>query len=66
MLLNFSNLRLAPVDVELDKDDSLELQDREAELAGPMTGHLRLHRTNLGIYATAPSRCPYTSNVHAA
>jgi uncharacterized protein len=37
-------------DVELDSDDTLDLREGEAELAGPVTGHLRLHRTNQGIY----------------
>ncbi|MGH2501217.1 MAG: YceD family protein [Ktedonobacterales bacterium] len=38
------------MDVEVDSDDSLDLRDGEAELAGPVTGSLRLHRTNQGVY----------------
>ncbi len=37
-------------DVEVDSDDNLDLREGEADLAGPVTGHLRLHRTNQGIY----------------
>jgi uncharacterized protein len=55
MIYNVAQLLKAPVgtrmDVELDNDDALELKDQEAELAGPVTGHVRLHRTNQGIYA---------------
>lgn len=39
------------VDVELDGEDTLDLREGEAELAGPVTGEVRLHRTNQGIYA---------------
>lgn len=38
------------VDVELDGEDTLDLHEGEAELTGPVMGHLRLHRTNQGIY----------------
>lgn len=38
------------MDVELDNEDHLDLQEGEADLAGPVTGRLRLHRTNQGIY----------------
>ena len=36
--------------VELDDEDQLELKDGEATLAGPVTGSVRLHRTNQGIF----------------
>jgi len=55
MIYNVSQLlKSAPgatLDVELDNDDDLNLQDGEAELAGPVTGQVRLHRTNQGIFA---------------
>ena len=35
----------ATMDVDIDSDDNLDLRDGEAELAGPVTGRLRLHRT---------------------
>jgi uncharacterized protein len=54
MLYNVAQLlKEAPgttMDVEVDSDDSLDLRDGEAELAGPVTGSLRLHRTNQGVY----------------
>jgi uncharacterized protein len=37
--------------VELDDEDRLELRDNEATLAGPVSGSIRLHRTNQGIFA---------------
>lgn len=55
MIYNVSQLmKSAPgttLDVELDDDDDLNLQEGEAELAGPVTGQVRLHRTNQGIFA---------------
>lgn len=62
MIYNVAQLLKSPVgtrlDVELDNDDGLELKDQEAELAGPITGHVRLHRTNLGIYADGTVAVP--------
>jgi uncharacterized protein len=62
MIYNVAQLLKAPVgtrmDVELDNADELELKDEEAELAGPVTGHVRLHRTNQGIYADGTVSVP--------
>lgn len=62
MIFNVAQLLKAPVgttmDVELDDEDHLELQDDEAELAGPITGRLRLHRTNQGVFATGTVTAP--------
>ncbi|HEX8731325.1 MAG TPA: DUF177 domain-containing protein [Ktedonobacterales bacterium] len=38
------------MDVELDGDDALDLREGEAELTSPVTGRIRMHRTNQGIY----------------
>ncbi len=45
-------------DVELDSEDSLDLREGEAELAGSVTGSLRLHRTNQGIYVDGIVHAP--------
>jgi DUF177 domain-containing protein len=45
-------------DVELDNDDGLDLREGEADLVGPVTGHLRLHRTNQGVYADGIVNAP--------
>src|SRR6185312_12102259 len=62
MIFNVAQLLKAPVgttmDVELDDEDHLELLDDEAELAGPVTGRLRLHRTNQGVFATGTVTAP--------
>lgn len=62
MIFNVAQLLKAPVgstyDVDLDDADRLELKDDEAVLAGPVTGHLRLHRTNQGIFATGTVTVP--------
>jgi uncharacterized protein len=54
MIYNVSQLmKSAPgttLDVELDNEDKLDLREGEADLAGPVTGKLRMHRTNQGIY----------------
>lgn len=54
MIYNVSQLlKSAPgatLDVVVDNDDQLDLREGEAELTGPVTGALRLHRTNQGIY----------------
>jgi uncharacterized metal-binding protein YceD (DUF177 family) len=66
MIFNVAQLLKSPVgityDVALDDEDRLELQDGEAELAGPITGHLRLHRTNQGIFATGNVSAPVHMN----
>ncbi len=58
MIYNVAQLmKSAPgttLDVELDSDDQLDFSDvegDEAAPAGPITGHVRLHRTNQGIFA---------------
>lgn len=55
MIYNVSQLLKAPVgatqDVDLDDNDRLDLSDTDVELAGPIEGQIRLHRTNQGIYA---------------
>lgn len=62
MIFNVAQLLKSPVgiayDVDLDDEDKLELQDGEAELAGPVTGRLRLHRTNQGVFATGTVTAP--------
>ena len=62
MIFNVAQLLKSPVgasmDVELDDADHLELLDNEAELAGPITGRLRLHRTNQGVFATGTVTAP--------
>ena len=44
--------------VELDDADALELLDDEAALAGPISGQVKLHRTNQGIFADGRVRAP--------
>ncbi len=46
--------------VSLDDEDRLELKDNEAALAGPVTGEVRLHRTNQGIFADGTVHVPVT------
>jgi uncharacterized protein len=62
MIFNVAQLLKSPVgtsyDVVLDDEDKLELQDGEAELAGPVIGRLRLHRTNQGVFATGTVTTP--------
>jgi uncharacterized protein len=54
MIYNVSQLMKSvpgtTLDVELDDTDELDLREGEANLAGPIVGELRLHRTNQGIY----------------
>src|SRR3974390_3077529 len=54
MIYNVSQLMKSvpgtTLDVELDNTDELDLREGEADLAGPVVGELRLHRTNQGIY----------------
>lgn len=62
MIFNVAQLLKAPVgtsyDVALDDEDKLDLQDVEGELAGPVTGRLRLHRTNQGVFASGTVTVP--------
>ena len=62
MIYNVAQLLKAPVGtvqhVDLDDADELELRDGEATLAGPVTGEVRLHRTNQGIYVDGTARVP--------
>jgi uncharacterized protein len=62
MIYNVAQLLKSPVgttmDVALDDRDTLELHDDEAQLAGPVTGTVRLHRTNQGIYADGMAYVP--------
>jgi uncharacterized protein len=62
MIYNVAQLlKSAPgttLDVELDNEDELDLREGEADLAGPLTGHLRLHRTNQGIYVDGMVSAP--------
>lgn len=68
MIYNVAQLlKSAPgstLDVEVDDRDGLDLHEVEAELVGPVTGDLRLHRTNQGVYVdgmiTAPVRLQCT------
>jgi uncharacterized protein len=62
MIYNVAQLLKSPIgttmDVELDDDDPLVLHDEEARLAGPITGHARLHHTNQGIYVEGTAYVP--------
>ena len=62
MIYNVAQLLKAPVGtvqrVELDDADDLQLRDNEARLAGPVTGQVRLHRTNQGIFANGEAQVP--------
>ena len=62
MIFNVAQLLKSPVgttqDVVLDDSDSLDLHDGEARLAGPITGHARLHRTNESIVVDGVAHIP--------
>jgi uncharacterized protein len=62
MIFNVAQLLKSPVgttqDVVLDDSDSLDLRDGEARLAGPITGHARLHRTNESIVVDGVAHIP--------
>lgn len=62
MIYNVAQLLKSPIgstlDVELNNEDRLELHDEEAQLAGPINGHVRLHHTNQGIYAEGTAYVP--------
>ncbi len=58
MIYNVAQLLKAPVGttlvVELDESEKLDLEDESVRLAGPITGQLRLRRTNQGILVDGP------------
>ncbi len=62
MIFNVAQLLKSPIgttqDVVLDDSDSLDLRDGEARLAGPITGHARLHRTNESIVVDGVAHIP--------
>jgi uncharacterized protein len=62
MIYNVSQLLKAAIGatltVALDDDDRLDLADTDVRLAGPITGTIRLHRTNQGIYAQGTMLAP--------
>lgn len=62
MIYNVAQLLKAPVGtvlrVPLDDDDQLELHDNEVRLAGPISGQVRLHRTNQGIFVDGAAELP--------
>ncbi len=62
MIFNVAQLLKSPVgstqDVVLDDSDTLDLRDGEARLAGPITGHARLHRTNESIVVDGVAHTP--------
>jgi uncharacterized protein len=64
MIFNVAQLLKSPVgttqDVVLDDSDSLDLREGEARLAGPITGHARLHRTNESIVVDGVAHIPVT------
>ncbi|HLW00454.1 MAG TPA: DUF177 domain-containing protein [Ktedonobacterales bacterium] len=58
MIYNVAQLLKAQVGatqvVELDNADELNLEDEDVKLAGPVTGRLRMRRTNQGILVDGP------------
>ena len=62
MIFNVAQLLKSAIgttqDVVLDDSDSLDLRDGEARLAGPITGHARLHRTNESIIVDGVAHIP--------
>lgn len=62
MIYNVAQLLKAPVGTAqrapLDNNDQLELEDDEARLAGPVSGQVKLHRTNQGIFADGVAEVP--------
>ncbi|MBF6590320.1 MAG: DUF177 domain-containing protein [Ktedonobacterales bacterium] len=62
MIFNVAQLLKAPVGtvqaVELDNEDALDLLDEEIQLTGPITGEMRLHRTNQGIFVSGTVHAP--------
>jgi uncharacterized protein len=62
MIYNIAQLLKAPVGtaqtVKLDDRDPFDLEDEEVRRDGPITGTIRLHRTNQGIYASGHVNAP--------
>lgn len=62
MIYNVAQLLKAPVGTTLrgtlDDADELKLEDNEAQLAGPVTGQVRMHRTNQGIFVDGEALVP--------
>lgn len=62
MIYNVAQLLKAPAGTaqraELDNDDDLELEDDEARLAGPISGQVRMHRTNQGVFVDGVAEVP--------
>ncbi|HLZ23199.1 MAG TPA: DUF177 domain-containing protein [Ktedonobacterales bacterium] len=62
MIYNVAQLLKAPVGTtqraDLDDADELRLEDNEAQLAGPVTGQVRMHRTNQGVFVDGEARVP--------
>jgi uncharacterized protein len=62
MIFNVAQLLKSPIgttqDVVLDDSDALDLRDGEARLAGPISGHARLHRTNESIVVDGVAHIP--------
>jgi uncharacterized protein len=58
MIYNVAQFLKAPVGaaqvVELDNADELNLEDDSVKLAGPISGRLRMRRTNQGILVDGP------------
>jgi uncharacterized protein len=62
VIYNVAQLLKAPVGTAqrapLDNNDELELEENEARLAGPVTGQVRMHRTNQGIFVDGVAEVP--------
>lgn len=62
MIFNVAQLLKSPVGTTqtgaLDDADTLDLREEGIERAGPITGTVRLHRTNQGIYADGRVEVP--------
>jgi uncharacterized protein len=62
MIYNVAQLLKSPVgttmDAMLDDADRLVLDEEEAQLDGPVTGRVRLHHTNQGIYVEGTAYVP--------
>jgi len=62
MIYNVAQLLKAPVGtaqrVDLDSEDQLELDDDTAQLAGAVSGKVRLHRTNQGVFVDGTADVP--------
>ncbi len=58
MIYNVAQLLKAPVGtmqvVDLDDDEGLDLEDESVRLIGPLSGRLRMRRTNQGILVDGP------------